>query len=367
MQYNEIMSNMEKNEEEPIIVIHLAGLPEDQLKAVEALEIPPELQGAALGADLDMTDYTEIIPLSERVRIEELLKSKGVHHVEFTKTKDRSHTCQDPKIRAQYEIYRVREEFLSKLHYMFAEICDGTHPERSFPKLFIKAFPQMKWVISEVPDLTMFQDPRGHWNVVNLKAIKLIMDKYVDFFPEEARTNPERWLRENLNLWSDPLGDPDFTHRSIRMIRYGLISGFDLVSVKLFAKRQLALDILRERTKDLGYPNQDYINFADGEMPDDRKEEFLAAANLGEEELRLLAMKSLEHSHEDRDKYPFMVFDEGAYARYDCDLAERLEYSQVDWSELRRFFDHEILHWNVPFRITREGTIEWFIEKDEKN
>lgn len=97
----------------------------------------------------------------------------------------------------------------------------------------------------------ILHSPKGDGNkkeelqLLNITAIKQVMENYPSSFPEEARSNTKEWLLQNQDKWS--YGGKN----------YGLISGFPLASADAFIRGEASVHIHSE--SHIGYFGTDSV------------------------------------------------------------------------------------------------------------
>jgi hypothetical protein len=107
----------------------------------------------------------------------------------------------------------------------------GTNPETrgDLDQFSAAQLSELSNILSQTaPDMLLLPHYDGDMvksaSLLNLKAVRRVIENYPEYFPEEAKTDIKSWLKENENEWFG--GSQDIVE-----IRYGLLSGYPLTSV----------------------------------------------------------------------------------------------------------------------------------------
>lgn len=112
----------------------------------------------------------------------------------------------------------------------------GTSPEvtSDLDRLSPSQLSELSNILSQTaPNMLLIPHYKGDMlvsvSLLNLKAVRKVIENYPEYFPEKAKTDVRKWLLENKNEWFGG-------YRDIVGIRYGLLSGFPLTSVLKFCR-----------------------------------------------------------------------------------------------------------------------------------
>lgn len=232
---------------------------------------------------------------------------------------------------AQREI-NIKQGLGNSLVRSFPKVLSGECPEILMEdRRTFSYFPELEKAISIHPDLGWVQIPRGV-SIFNLKAVVWVMKKHSDIFPKEATENPLQWLRENVDFWIESGKDP------LSNSRYGLLSGFDRISVEKFQIDWSAKGKI-ERVSAGGSPQglryKDLLEKKDFEGLKSFLKQMKGQhdESLTEDEIRV----HLEGLRYFESGLEYVTFDEGAKARQKAEIEERITSCTISFS--KEFYD----------------------------
>lgn len=312
------------------IVIKLRGSAEEQNKEIDELKpLKPE-EDSIFAAELEEDDFDALTKEERKAIVDRLLKlGITLHYLKEDSTYRPSPEQSAKRLRARME--RVKKEFLDT----FPAVLSGSAPEKSFEKTFLQSEPQLLEAIRNEPGLLLIEDETKSFAVLNLRAIRWVIERHQNFFPSEAVENPEQWAEMFLRKFYQGRSS-DVETLEKEEIYYGLLSGFELESVRIWAKKHAIYKKIENELKSRkieGELPQEFEYFRTLQLPEKRThvlmQELVEKGFISEHEKEVLLIPRVRT----KKAMPFVSYDEKAADRFEPELQNRKEQCQLKISD----------------------------------